>query len=958
MADPRLNRIEGTLTSLLESLIPPGADQDDTEIEFRIDSAIQNAKEIVLSADSRLPADTNQAQDLIKRKLLRENASPEKAARFSNLYSRLLAIPVLNQKWAILYLLYKLSDNARAEPPPRNPPVDSNQLANVPRRHTLSPGKPVVADEDEEEHEHEHEHDDADARPPQPSLRRGRAFSAKLNQPKADVEAAGEEDGRTQPQEADKKQQQPQLQQAAQAKLKARVLFPSELDLLRDLPFNLQGVSSAHLDFTDATCLKLPPTLPVPILSLLHALAEPCLLYRGLAEYAAGQDGGLIDQSLRSAINNELRSYLSLVASLETEIRQALATVQNTQDQKSVRLTGVTLKRCLIWTRDATMGLRLMKLIVEDSKQKRGGQLLSLIHNLSSSHGDPFVASFAEKILAQVARPFYEMLKRWIYDGELIDPYHEFFITEPDPNAQPAIDHRHVATSVWEEKYKLDTAMVPSIISSEFARKVFLIGKSLNFIRNNCGDSDWVIQYSKSNSRSLDYGNTSNLSQSIDVAYRTTMSRLTNLMSTKFGLFTHLTAIKKYMLLAQGDFFDLLIESLAQHLDRPVNSMYRHNLTSQLEHAIRHSNAQYDDAEVLRRLDARMLELSSGEIGWDCFTLEYKISAPCDVVITQWANTQYLKIFNLLWRIKRVEYSLASTCKRSMTGGRGVLAAVSDKLGNDWKRSRCVVAEMVHFVNQLQYYLLFEVIEASWKKLEDALQKPEATLDDLIEAHTTYLNNITKKGLIGQQRHPVTGQQEDSLIVQVHHILKCMLAYREVIDSLYSYSVAEYTRRQQFSAKIERRTAQGKWGITEKDVLGDSRASTPTGGALLKGAQLVAEENEPSLAPSNVNLSTTDDETHLSLLRSRQLNLSAEFRSRVSMLLYDLAHQPDVDLRFLGVVMNFNEVYQPINLRRQHARRAREKREIERKAREATVSSEGPSNVSMEKDLSSSSVKT
>ncbi|KAL2410674.1 Spindle pole body component alp6 [Exophiala dermatitidis] len=941
MADPRLNRVDGSLTSLFESLVPPSnPDQDDTDTEIRIERAIENAKALVYDADNGLPPDTNQAQDLIKRKLLRENASPEKAARFSNLYSRLLAIPILNQKWAILYLLYKLSEPTIPEPRPRVPLTGSNQFANIPQREDLPRRKSFASEDGVEGETHERE----PATPP------GRRFPPTLRQERHDQntflrhgnnknEAIVHSPGQVPVEQVQEKQQQ--------------VLGPTDLELLRDLPFNLQGVSSAHLEFTSATTIKLPPTLPVPIISLLYALAEPCLLYRGLSEYAAAQDGGLMDQSLRSAIQDELRSYLSLVASLESEIRQALARVENTKDQKAGCATGVTLKRCLIWTRDATMGLRLMKLIVEDSRQQRGGQMISLIHNLASSHGDPFVAAFAERLLARVARPFYEMLRHWIYDGELIDPFHEFFITEPDPSSQPTVDHRHVATSVWEEKYKVDSGLIPSIVSAEFARKVFLIGKSLNFIRHNCGDSDWVIQYSKTNSKSLDYANTASLSSSIDLAYRTTMSRLTHLMSTKFGLFTHLVAIKKYMLFAQGDFFELLIESLAQHLDRPVNSMYRHNLTSQLEHAIRHSNAQYDDPEVLRRLDARMLELSTGEIGWDCFTLEYKISAPCDVVVTQWANTQYLKIFNLLWRIKRVEFSLNTTCKRCMTGGRGVLAAVSDKLGNDWKRSSCVVAEMVHFVNQLQYYLLFEVIEASWEKLQAALDKPEATLDDLIEAHTTYLNNITKKGLIGQQKHPVTGQQEDSLVVQVHHILKCMLNYREVVDSLYSYSVAEYTRRQQFSAKIERRTAQGKWGITEKDLMGDSRASTPTstaGGRPIKASQLLPEDSD-SPAPSMANLDIPDDEGHLNSLRARQLALSAEFRSRLSMLLYDLGHQPDVNLRFLGVVMNFNEFYQPVNVRRQQARRAREKRELERRAREAT-SSEG--HVSAEKDLNSS----
>ncbi|EXJ89723.1 hypothetical protein A1O3_02790 [Capronia epimyces CBS 606.96] len=946
MADSRLTRVSGTLTSLFESLVPPSTlDQDDTDTESRIDRAIQNAKATIYQADGRLPPDTNQAQDLIKRKLLRENASPEKAARFSNLYSRLLAIPILNQKWAILYLLYKLSEPALPELRPRNPLTDSDQFANIPRRQEPSLDKSLTSEDQE----------DGRVYPPQAPHNRIHGFPSKVRPEQ--IHRDGVSQGEEEENESAVKAPEQVATEPIRPKQQPPAPGPSEWDLLRDLPFNLQGVSSAHLEFTATTTVKLPPTLPVPMLSVLHALSEPCLLYRGLADYAEAQDGGLIDQSLRSAINDELRSYLNLVASLESEIRQALAVLDCTHDPKATRTTGVTLKRCLIWTRDATMGLRLMKLIVEESKQKRGGQMISLIHGLSSSHGDPFVASFAERLLTRIARPFYEMLRHWIYDGELIDPFHEFFITEPDPNSQPAIDHRHVATSVWEEKYKIDSSLVPSIISSEFARKVFLIGKSLNFIRHNCGDSDWVIQYSKSNSKSLDYANTASLSLSIDVAYRTTMSRLTHLMSTKFGLFTHLAAIKKYMLLAQGDFFELLIESLAQHLDRPVNSMYRHNLTSQLEHAIRHSNAQYDDPEVLRRLDARMLELSTGEIGWDCFTLEYKISAPCDVVITQWANTQYLKIFNLLWRIKRVEFSLNSTCKRCMTGGRGVLAAVSDKLGNDWKRSRCVVAEMVHFVNQLQYYLLFEVIEASWEKLQEALHKPEATLDDLIEAHTTYLNNITKKGLIGQQRHPVTGQQEDSLVVQVHHILKCMLGYREVIDSLYSYSVAEYTRRQQFSAKIEQRTAQGRWGITERDIVGDSRASTPTataGRRPFKGAQLLPEDSD-SPAPPITNFGITDDETHLNSLRSRQLKLSAEFRSRLSMLLYDLAHQPDVNLRFLGVVMNFNEFYQPVNVRRQQARRAREKRELERRTREATISSEG--NISAERDLNSSTMK-
>ena len=919
-------RVGGTLKSLFESLIPSQfLDEDDEAADERIDRAIELGRAIVDAKSGQTSADVNQAQDLIKRKLLRENASPEKAARFSNLYSRLLAIPVLSQKWSILYLLYKLSEQDAPLEHLRRPLVESEPLENMIHREDAKRRK-------ESKHFATHTSNPEPSRPV--SEKYGTSSPAKVRPERATSSAQSrraEDDNRD---------------GVAENEGKEKPAPPSETAFLRDLPFNLQGLSSANFTFTSATSVKLPADVPVPIVSLLNTLAEPCLLYRGLSDFIQSSDGGLVGQSLRAAIGTELRSYLSLVATLEGEIRRALTAIEKQdekQDEKQgIREAGVTLKRCVIWTRDATMGLRLMSLIVEESNQQRGGQLISLIHGFSSSHGDPFVGTFAERLLAHVTRPFYDMLRRWIYDGELTDPYKEFFVREPDPSSRPDVDPRRVAISVWENKYQLDHAMAPSIISAEFAKKIFLIGKSLNFIRHNCGDSDWVVGYSKSASKELHYGDTAGLEASIDEEYRSTMSRLIHLMSEKYNLFTHLKAIKRYLLLSQGDFIALLMESLAPNLDRPANSQYRHTLTSQLEHAIRHSNAQYDDAEVLSRLDARMTELSSGDTGWECFTLEYKISAPCDVVITQWASTQYLKVFNLLWRIKRVEFSLSSTWRRCMTGSRGVLAAVEDKVGADWKRARCVIAEMVHFVNQLQYYILFEVIETSWDQLQTAMNRPDSTLDELIEAHTKYLNSITHKGLLGSQRpHNGSGQRDDSFLTQLHYILKNMLAYKDVVDGLYSFSVAEFTRRQEFSAKIEHRTAQGKWGITEKDLVSESsRASTPTGATgnkALRHHKFPSDEiDSPFGAPVGLT-NGGDDKTLLASLRARLLQLSAEFRSKVNVFLYDIAHQPDAEMRFLSVVMNFNEVYKPVNIRRQAARKEREKRELERKSREVSA---------------------
>lgn len=796
----------------------------------------------------------------------------EKSAQFNNLVSRLISQPVLDQKASMLHFLHELSDIPQIDPRsrPREP--------ITPSRHQgadgHAAGSPAFRD--------------AFARPglSQIPVNDGSPKAPARNlSPVERMERRRDRRSRDVPKEQVPEPEQPDVEKA-----------PSEPSLLRDLPFTLQGLSSTNLVFASSPALKLPSNLPVPLISLLHTLAEPSLLYRGLSEFVESTEGGLVGQSFRSALGKELRSYLGLVATLEGQIRRALAQLDESQPHSGIGKAGVTLKRCVIWTREATQGLRLMSLMVEESKKRKGGELISLIHSFSLSHGDPYVGVFAERLLTHVTRPFYDMLRQWIYDGELADPFGEFFVSEQSEEEireQNGQEGKGGATSVWEDKYKLNSKMVPTIITEEFANKVFLIGKTLNFIRYGCGDATWVDTYSKEASKELRYGDTANLERSIGDAYKTTMARLIDLMANKFKLFEHLQALKRYLLLGAGDFIAVLMESLSANLDRPANTQYRHTLTAQLEHAVRNSNAQFDSPEVLRRLDARMLELSHGEIGWDVFTLEYKIDAPVDVIVTPFGSKQYLKVFNFLWRVKRVEFALGSTWRRCMTGARGVLGAVSDKMGADWKKVRCGIAEMVHFVSQLQYYILFEVIESSWNELEEALHKPESTLDDMIHAHAKYLNSITRKGLLGSQSTDFTGQ--------LHELLKTMLAYKEAVDGLYSYSVEQFTRRQEHAARIETRTAAGRWGLTEQDrrpSSSDDASNSPFPPPLLKigGAGGGGGDGGGEELPA---------------LRKRLAYLIKDFQVRITILLGDLVHQPDHDMRWLAMVMNFNDVYQP-----------------------------------------------
>ncbi|EON98199.1 putative spindle pole body component alp6 protein [Phaeoacremonium minimum UCRPA7] len=890
MSHERENRIYNAIDSLIAHIIPTDPEEGDDAAQERHDNCFELVKTILDSPISpAISSDVNHASDLIKRKLIQSN--PSQALRFSNLYTRLLSLPVLNQKWAILYLLYQLADSPDpSEPLPLAPlrqPVQREAFRRPEKNRSAKEIRPKSRQEEEAFN---------DAFQP---------AGLKKFPPKEAKKGPEDEQGPGSDGDTGHKRD---------VSLKSTLLAdnyveinPPETALLRDLPYTLQGLSSATLPFSKETTLKLPSTLPSPIISLLHTLAEPSLLYRRLSSWVKTPTGGLLDQSLRAAINGELRSYLSLVATLEGQIRRALSSLDESAPRSGIGKAGVTLKRCVVWTREATMGLRLMSLIAEESKSKRGGPLISLIHGFSSSHGDPIVGAFAERLLGSVTRPFYDILRHWIYDGELQDPYQEFFVKEQDPAGKERQELKSRGqSSVWNDKYEIDKDMIPTIITNDFAQKVFLIGKSLNFIRHSCGDSQWVEEYSKSSSKELRYGDTATLETWIDEAYKTTMKRLMGLMTNKFHLFEHLKALKNYILLGQGDFIALLMESLAANLDRPAGAQYRHTLTAQLEHAIRGSNAQYDSPEVLRRLDARMLQLSHGDIGWDCFTLEYKVDAPTDVVVTEWGNRQYLKVFNFLWRIKRVEFALASTWRKCMTGARSVLQTSDDGVLQTWKLTRGVLAEMIHFVGQLQYYILFEVIESSWEQLQKGINKDDCTLDDLIKAHTNYLSSITHKGLLGarrRQHHEAVAaaaamgitevEDRNSYMVQLGELLRTMLSYRESVDGLYSWSVSDWARRQEADARYSTAPRSPKKG-------GLSKPSTPA---------LEADDVFSALPGSATGENIVASE--LPALQDRLKQLGSSFRTRLQMLLGDLAYQPDVDMRFLGVAMNFNDVYQP-----------------------------------------------
>ena len=74
------------------------------------------------------------------------------------------------------------------------------------------------------------------------------------------------------------------------------------------------------------------------------------------------------------------------------------------------------------------------------------------------------------------------------------------------------------------------------------------------------------------------------------------------------------------------------MELLEEELCQPAANLYPHNLAGILETAIRATNTQFEDPEILDRLDVRLLEIQPGDTGWDVFSLDYKVAGPIGTV--------------------------------------------------------------------------------------------------------------------------------------------------------------------------------------------------------------------------------------------------------------------------------------------------------------------------------------
>jgi len=345
------------------------------------------------------------------------------------------------------------------------------------------------------------------------------------------------------------------------------------------------------------------------------------------------------------------------------------------------------------------------------------------------------------------------------------------------------------------------------------------------------------------------------LEKTISAAAKQVHQHILNSLFEDHHLLEHLKGLKEILLLGQGDFIctlmDLLNVEFESHKGRGVDEIYMHNMIGILHEAFRSTNAKFLPKAVLQRVRVKLLkpdnrsaqqfwidatEHDNNDLdGWDIFSLGYDIEAPLTAVVHPASMKKYHDVFDLLFRLKRIEWMLNNTWRQStvlnhalqyMTSKYGESAlgsSASIKRGGDIARMKRLLRtfsltrqSMLHFVSNFQSYLMFEVLESGWKSLVSLIRNAK-TLDEVIAAHDKYIDEIVIKSLLDTLGDHEENRGDNELGLQLRKVLSIAYKFCKTHEKIFSDATRSIEKAAEKRRGAERRSTEGMWGFDNVD---------------------------------------------------------------------------------------------------------------------------------------------
>ncbi|EER06589.1 gamma-tubulin complex component, putative [Perkinsus marinus ATCC 50983] len=597
----------------------------------------------------------------------------------------------------------------------------------------------------------------------------------------------------------------------------------TESELVRDLVFVLQGVDGSIFRFnprTERYIFSGSSNGRDIELSARHGSAcqDVCHVggvYRRLLERC----NRLLDDD--ESICTHAHSSPT-AAAFATQIRERLMEYYRLTVTLESRVSGQewTLQHLQAWVYQPGRQLAALERLTQVClSENNGGAMISDIITLRDSRPANGVCarrctslrSVLDDIVSQTLQPLVATIRLWLTEGRIMKGNEEDFFIQGA--RQASNNNKNNSSDIWTSAFTIDFDKVPALISEEVALKIFVTGKSINFVRQCCSEGDWLSdQQQQIQQEETDPDSLTNMVQK---AYRRETSLVFNLMMNKYRLQDHLLAVKKYLLLSQGDFVGHLLDLMSEQLSTRAQVLRVHTFRDLTDHALRLQRLgsasgnydQQDEEEFDNRLTARLEKSGLSDTGWEVFSLDYIATQPVSVILHEEAMERYRKLFSISWRLHRAERQLSSAWSQQMIAHRTVLQAVVSRGKQRRRRSEgqpssslstdsvgvvvhllnicnALRHEMWHLVEHLRSFFAFNVIDTAWQKLRDSLEslagQQEADLDRVLRLHEEYLTRLTGGHFLNHGDTPVGRKQ-----------MKVFDVLNELLNGIYQFTTLQ-----------------------------------------------------------------------------------------------------------------------------------------------------------------------
>ncbi|XP_071785890.1 gamma-tubulin complex component 2-like [Asterias amurensis] len=525
-----------------------------------------------------------------------------------------------------------------------------------------------------------------------------------------------------------------------------------EMAIVQDLLMVMTGTEGKYIllrpptDQSSGRTFIIDQSLDISLREVANRILPVCTMYSSVVRFIEDKSSfeyGVVNHALCGAMKTLIKEYYILTAQLEHQFRQG----------------QLPLQRFWFYIQPCKQTMEILSSIALsiDRGASTGGAVLSLLHERTVTMiGDTRAQNLCLFLTQSACAPYFEVLEKWIYKGIIKDPYCEFMIEEHEAYRKEKLQQEY-NDAYWEQHYTVCRDRIPVFLEN-VADKILRTGKYLNVIREcgrdpKCPQAEEIL-YTLKERQYVDH---------IEHAYQYASKVLLDHIMEDRDLMPRLRSIKRYFLLEQGDFFVHLMDITTEELKKQVDEIIPSRLESLLELAVRTSQANSDAfkddlrvellpydliTQLLRILSIEsrveksiIQEIDPTEIHISCleaFSFDYVVRWPESLILSRKALTRYQMLFRHLFYCKHVERILCNLWVLNKAAKKYTLHS------SKWYAAAFALRQrMLHLVQNLQYYMMFEVVEPNWQIMETKLRQI-SNIDDVLDIHTDFLDKCLK----------------------------------------------------------------------------------------------------------------------------------------------------------------------------------------------------------------------